>query len=106
MKKLYAPAPANVRLTSAQDDSYSQSKNQYTMKTLLLPQATSTPTPTPEKATTTQQNKNNGFNSAARLLMSLAILLGIQGMAFGQTTQTYTASGTFVAPVHTDMQNE
>ena len=65
------------------------------MKTLLLPQATSTPTP--EKAKTTQQNKNNGFNSAARLLMSLAILLGIQGMAFGQTTQ-YSASGTFVAP--------
>ena len=95
MKKLYAPAPANVRLTSAQDDSYSQSKNQYTMKTLLLPQATSTPTP--EKATTTQQNKNNGFNSAARLLTSLVILLGIQGMAFGQTTQ-YSASGTFVAP--------
>lgn len=96
MKKLYTSVPANIRLTSAQDDSYSQSKNQYTIKTLLLPQATSTPTP--EKATTTQQNKNNGFNSAARLLMSLAILLGIQGMAFGQTTQTYTASGTFVAP--------
>ena len=95
MKKLYTSVPANIRLTSAQDDSYSQSKNQYTMKTLLLPQATSTPTP--EKATTTQQNKNNGFNSAARLLMSLAILLGIQGMAFGQTTQ-YSASGTFVAP--------
>lgn len=65
------------------------------MKTLLLPHATSTFTP--EKAVTAQQNNNNRFNSAARLLMSLAILLGIQGMAFGQTTQ-YSASGTFVAP--------
>lgn len=95
MKKLYTSVPANIKLIPSKDNSYCQSKNQYTMKTLLLPQATSTPTP--EKAKTTQQNKNNGFNSAARLLMSLAILLGIQGMAFGQTTQ-YSASGTFVAP--------
>ena len=51
MKKLYTSVPANIRLTSAQDDSYSQSKNQYTMKTLLLPQATSTPTPEKAKKT-------------------------------------------------------
>ena len=75
MKKPYTSVPTNSRLTPAQDNSYCQSKNQNTMKTLLLPHATSTFTP--EKAATAQQNNNNRFNSAARLLMSLAILLGI-----------------------------
>ena len=51
MKKLYTSVPANIKLIPSKDNSYCQSKNQYTMKTLLLPQATSTPTP--EKATTT-----------------------------------------------------
>jgi len=87
MKKLYTSLPANAKLTPTHDNSYYQSKNQNSMKTLLLPHSTATTTNTTEKAATAQQNKNNRFSSVARLLkrsVLLMVMMLVANMSFAQ----------------------
>ena len=57
-----------------------------------------TATTTTEKATTAQPDKNNRFTGVARLLISLILLLGMHGLVWGQTAQTFTSNGTFNLP--------
>lgn len=49
------------------------------------------------KVATAQPNKNSLRHGAARLIMSLILLMVMQGLVSGQT-QTYNSNGTFVVP--------